>query len=792
MMIPRIPLIARIILGTAFAVFLGFGLARISFEVDILKLLPRDLPAVQGLLKLNTHFAQPEELILTVETGEPQQAVELAESLSAMLRQRPDLAQMVVSQPLWRERPQDLVELLSFTAINAPPAEFEQITDRLEPENARRRAAEAFEDLGWSLSPEEIARLSHDPFGLFESFTAQTHGNAPSDFGSPEGDYRLIYLKAPQGKAQYLELPGWVDAVWAAAREWRDAQQNPDSIKLGMTGEPVFIVEISRSMERDMKLSGAFTLLIVALLFFGVYRRLWPLWMMLLMLVGSFAIALGLAGYFLPHLTVLSVGFASILVGLNIDYAMITYNNWIAGSKNAQTLRREVAPGIAWAAGTTALAFFSLNISSIPGLAQLGTLVGLGVLCGAALMVLAFSRAVAWVDPAPGRQLWLDRVVTTRFLSIARTVALLWLVLAGGALLWRGLPPLSHSSSALQPRNSIAYATMERMQEKLSWGNSTAYNMLVTGDTAEEVAQRLRAANTQLSNFQRDGKLEAFLPLQVWPALDHQLANLPEAAEIAGREDDLRQILLDTGFSKKAFTVTDRVLEDWENWARSDIRPIWPEEPASRWLLRRVINRTETEVAAQGLVQTTLAQEDVADLAADLAVPGTFLAGWPLLGEVLTDFATREIALTLGVFTLILLVMLYLAFRDWRDVFAAALVLVLNALSLLGGMALLGLEWNFFNLGATLLLLGTSIDFSIHLLLGLRREGGAVLPMQHRVGNALMLCGVTTIIGFGSISFAQNQGLASLGQVCALGHFGNTLLSVFLLPPLRKALGLMR
>src|SRR5581483_9206041 len=46
----------------------------------------------------------------------------------------------------------------------------------------------------------------------------------------------------------------------------------------------------------------------------------------------------------------------------------------------------------------------------------------------------------------------------------------------------------------------------------------------------------------------------------------------------------------------------------------------------------------------------------------------------------------------------------------------------------------------------------------------------------------LLLCGATAIAGFGFLGLSSNAGMASLGQVCAVGIAGNMLISVFLLP----------
>src|SRR6185295_7414165 len=53
-------------------------------------------------------------------------------------------------------------------------------------------------------------------------------------------------------------------------------------------------------------------------------------------------------------------------------------------------IRRAIAPSIFWAAVTTIAAFLVLNFGGLPGLGQLGTLVGLGVALSACIMIFEF------------------------------------------------------------------------------------------------------------------------------------------------------------------------------------------------------------------------------------------------------------------------------------------------------------------------------------------------------------------------------------------------------------------
>jgi uncharacterized protein len=97
-------------------------------------------------------------------------------------------------------------------------------------------------------------------------------------------------------------------------------------------------------------------------------------------------------------------------------------------------------------------------------------------------------------------------------------------------------------------------------------------------------------------------------------------------------------------------------------------------------------------------------------------------------------------------------------------------------------MACFGWTWNMMNIMAVPLLLGMGVDFAIHMQLALRRYSGDVRFVRRSIGRALLLAGSTTVAGFGSLSFASNAGMASLGKVCGTGIACAMLIAVFLLP----------
>src|SRR3990172_6911608 len=149
-----------------FLIPLALGLARLRFDVDVLNLLPTDLPVVEGLKLYQRHFANANELILTVQSHDAETAETTARQLAVALRTQTNLVSRALWQPPWREHPEQMAELLALTWLKQPPEVFAQLAERLATDRVPGTLEAARNKLATSLSPETIARLGYDPLGL--------------------------------------------------------------------------------------------------------------------------------------------------------------------------------------------------------------------------------------------------------------------------------------------------------------------------------------------------------------------------------------------------------------------------------------------------------------------------------------------------------------------------------------------------------------------------------------------------------------------------------------------------
>jgi predicted exporter len=769
-----------IVLAIVAAVFVGAGISRISFNVDILKLLPTHLPQVEGLSLFIKHFAQPNELIVTLEADTPEAAEAAADRLAAHLATRPDLVKRAVARPPWENKPADLSELLAFLVLNQPPEKIRELTAGLAPDKAPATLQASLEKLTESISPQEVALLSYDPYNLagVVAESGLMSGAQQSEFSSADGKFRAIYVEAARPFANYKANIAWMKEIKQAV-----AQAGlPAGIQLGYTGEPAFVADISGTMEWDMQSSGIVTLLVIALIFWLCYRRLRPLRDLQAMLVLIFLLTLATAGLFLDQLTVIGVGCAAIMIGLSVDYGYFVYQRSLGHRGTVRELQRQCVQNIAWTASTTASVFFALNLSSLPGLSQLGNLVGIGVVIGAVVMLTIFAPLTMRFHRQQGERppSIIERVFESpRFLRFGAWFTLALIAALLGTLVVKGPPDVDFSARTLRPRKSEAYTALERLQARLI-DDRDLLSLVVVGKDEDEVLARLRRADAELAAAKAGGEVKSYrTALPIWPVAEHQRDNLPVLQPLAAELPRLKQAAIDAGFKDEALVLTEAILQQWAAWAVQP-PPIWPNNEASRWIFRRIASRGEGRLLAMGMVQPVAGHEDA--VASAVQGDGTYLVSWNQLGRELRRVIPQEFVRVITALAAIFIVIVSIGFRSVRAVLLFVVTTGLVLVCLAGAMSLLGMTWNFFNLAALLLLLGTGTDYSILLLLALQRNGGDAPAAQRELGLVICLCVLSASAGFGTISWANNVGLAQLGKTCALGLLIDALISLFLLP----------
>lgn len=768
---------------TAFAVIglllLAVGLSRLSFSADIFGLLPQELPVIKALSTYQKGFKREQELVISVAANSSRKALRAAENLATALEAE-GLAQQVIWQDPAEQSTEVLAELLALQWLNVAPQKLQQLAEQFQTQQAEQVLTQALEDSYEAIDPFEAAIGLSDPFGLAKLSNEDSLENSDNLMASNDGRFRVLYLTPPSANT---ELNQWVLAIKNWLPVWQQAFPN---IEVGIAGTPAFNQELGASLSSDMVKAVLGTLFLVGLLFAWAHRRLQPLLWLLTLLALVLATTVAIGGQLLGALNVISLGYAAILMGLAADYGLLLYQAHRSSEQATAATVKQVAPSILWAALTTSVAFLMVARGSLPGMAQLGLLVAIGIAV-AALFMLAFylwplRGGVGESDGKP--------VILRANTAYKITAALVLFSLL--SLAWR-LPGLNTDPKTLGPKQLDASRVQEAVDTALGRDDDSIFILFAAENkpgAAAAIQTNIDAVRAILRHAADNGIVSSYGLPNWWPNAANQTQNRPLMQQLSQRWPSLLEEAEALDYPVESMGLSTELMRQFALVAsNADIG--LPQQPGSAWLFGQVaaINIDEADAlpgyyaVAQLELHDAVTTQQRAELAREInALPNAQMAGWPfasesLLGAMQGDF----IAVALPMLALLLLV-LALAFRGIKEILFSLSALLLTVLSLSAVMALLGWQWNLMNMLALPLLVGVTVDYSIHTQLALQRFDGDLKRVYNHVGKAIALAGATTTIGFGSLMFANSEGLSGLGRVASVGVVLACVISVLLQP----------
>jgi len=766
----------RLRLITILLLVIGFsiaGLMKLRFETNILEVLPANHPSVEALKISQRHFDNDQQVVLLLQSETEEIYEEDIEELAAHLRERLSPAKVVYKSEL-EEDPSLFSEALAAIWRYAPPDDVQRMSIRLLDNAALKTHLDGVkEEIRASFDQQKSTMAAYDPLGFLQHPVIEEFIDSEMSFQSDDGKSRILLIQNPQPTGDYQKDALWLDEIRQSVRSWSGMEEL--GLDLGLTGGPVFNAEIGAGMEQDMSGTIMLTGVLVGLLFLLVQRHPGQLLMISLLLGLSFLITLGIGGWVFGTLNLVSVGFAAILLGLVVDYGVVIARESIGGISSTRSLRREISPGILWAAITTAIVFGLLTLSTFNGVRQLGGLIVIGLITGASVMLI-FMPGFIWRFPSKPAKLLLKAPF---FGSVAsRSVVGSCLLLAISVFAIKGEPDISFNFSMVQPSSSEAAATFEKIQQKFPAWSDRNLQMIASADSWEELRDAAGMARERLQKLKAEGVLLHFQwPVELIPVTEFEKTNEVALAEISGNREEIIGTLKSNGFSETGVAMDEMVLE-------SLARAAGPKDDhaLAENFLRQTADGT-CYLSGTIMVAELVTAENIG-LLAPLSSDRFNVTGWSMIQAVLQPSVKRDFYVIFLPATGALLLTLILVFRSLRDA-AISIAVLVTALALVNAfVAATGQAWNFLNGMAIPLIVGTGIDYSIHLIFALRRSDGDFGKVWNGVGKAICFCGVSTSIGFGSLLFASNEMLRSMGLLCSLGVLLTTFLSVLVIPGL--------
>lgn len=585
------------------------------------------------------------------------------------------------------------------------------------------------------------------------------------------------------------------------------------SIRVGYSGDLVTAVSEYQAINRDLTDVGLFGSVLIGGVVFLYYLRLRMVLVMLLTIAVGVAWTFGATQLVVGSLNVATGFLFTIIAGNGINFGIIYMARYLEARRLGDALEVALATAAreTWiptlTAGFAAAASYgSLGATDFRGFHDFGLIGGMGMLLcwlatfGVMPCLLTMAERLIPLDREFGGPLsWLRRKTKGGGVAFSRpfeflvaraprfvTVAGLILTAIGlvGTVQWLRSDPMEYDLRNL--RTDVSSRAEEIRLNKLGdeiTGHVGATGMAILVDRPEQVREltqvllaRRALAKKGQEPFERLHALQDFVPgdqAAKVPLLLRIRKRLLRAHEHGAISDENWQEIepmlppadlapfglaeLPEGLAR-AFTESDGT--------RGRIVYIEPTASASvddaHYLFRWADSYREARLADGSLIRGSGRAVIYADMWASIVhdVP---------IAVVLSFAAT--------------VLVVVLAFRGGRSSFAVLGSLWAGVFWMVGLLVLLKVKLNFLNFIALPITFGIGVDYSVNVMQRYVREGrGSALIAIRETGGAVILCSLTTILGYLALVRSTNFSVRSLGVAAFLGEICCLLASVLLLP----------
>jgi predicted RND superfamily exporter protein len=143
-----------------------------------------------------------------------------------------------------------------------------------------------------------------------------------------------------------------------------------------------------------------------------------------------------------------------------------------------------------------------------------------------------------------------------------------------------------------------------------------------------------------------------------------------------------------------------------------------------------------------------------------------------------------------GIMTILVVVVTFMRAKRGGRAIGLVLIALGMGLAWMGGIVwLAGLKLNFLNFIAIPITLGIGVDYSINMVHRWRLEGTGRLPTVVReTGGAIVLCSMTTVLGYTALMHSVNAAVRSFGLVAVIGELTCITSVMIVLPAILRVL----
>ena len=801
------------------AVLAVIGASRLHFDPDLLNLIPQNNREVNEFRKVLRDLGTLDNHVVILELPKGADVTtydSLVESIANGFRNSKRIEEVQYRIP----NPLDFVEIILPRALLfLTPEQVELVAQKLSDEGIRQSVSRNRTLLQTPQSFAVKQLVQYDPFNLapiflekFQSASGGFHIDASSGYYLSADHTMLLILAKPKHAAQDVPFAKALleEGSIIEARALKDFQKSNPGValpKISHTGGYQIAVGDADLIRGDIIINVLGSFFGVLGLFLYAFRRPAALLYGALPMALALALTFGIAGTVYGDLSSASAGFAALLAGLGIDFITVIYGRYVDERNRGATMAhglivaiRSTLPGVFIAAITTAATFYAFLATDFRGMTQLGFLTGTGVLfflaCTAlllpALIVLSERRAESRKAP----KLFLHSFGSGKLIDLSmrkpKATIWLWVVFAAICAVFATRLRFSDNIQDLRAKGNLGVLAQERVTKK--FGQSFEFMMyVIEGKTFDDVVLRTHAATRAIRPLVEDHTIASYQSIATFlPPREQQMAVIH--ALDAGRADRFNFDRINATFHA-ALAENGFRAEAYDDYMQMFAQTIAPKEPITlstfqsadvRTLTSRFVKQTKDGWMSVIYIYPTggkWPREVPPRLRALNDLPGGgILTGINLVSGTLRHIVKADATRSTIIGLVAVIIIMFISFRRLVPAALTFVPFIAGAVSMLGLMAIGGLEFNFMNIFVGLMIVGVGTDYAVYILQRYYEDPDHFPRAAHETGKAVVMAALTTIVGYGSFALSHYPGLRSIGYASFFGIFFSGLAAITLLP----------
>jgi hypothetical protein len=858
-----------------------YALHTLTLATSTRALLPRNEPYIERYVQYEREFGELDDLAIVVEAPSLPEATVYAGRLVRELKAarvpltrvayRIDPKQFEGRALLYlsldrlteiRERIFDYQEFMESFAVRPT---LDQLVDGVATQIANAFLG-GFLDLGLSESKgsldlrfvrDLVAQIStrldrpapyHSPWGALFA----VGGDSASAGYFLSDDQRLLFILAePESReGSFTGNRAAIEGVRAVVAGLEG--EFPD-VNVGVTGKPALsndeMTAAFDDSQRATYLAFGLTLGLLVLAFLRVGKPV----LMLAVLALSLCWSIGVTTLVVGHLSLFSVMFISIVIGIGIDYGiyfLFRYEEELFLGRNLKEALEITAarsgPGMLLGAVTAAGTFYVLMLTDFRGVQELGFISGTAILLAwlatmtalPAVLVVVDRRHAARPRGTVPRAIALESVhvpLVDRLTAYPRTVLACAAALAVASALALGWVEFDYNLLNLQADGT---ESVDWEKKILATSGRSGFAALSSADTLDELRRKQEAFRRLPTVSEVDSALLLIPdqqaekrkviadfapivgPVRVNRAIRLDLGRLLTALETLKRRFEIAANEAPAGDAQRELTRTAqdigrlviKVRQSDPDTATAALtllqRQVYRDFVTSFQRLQsnlnpRLVGLTDVPpeirrkfISDQGrfLLQIHPAvdiwdRDGAGRFVADLRAVDPQVTGTPIITH--EAILLMERAYKQGTVYAIVLVsgLTFLMLRRVRETLLALLPLGLGLVWTIGLMYVFDLKFNLGNVFGLPLILGAAAEYGLNIVIRFMegREHGGPLIARSTI-MAVLVNGLTTVVGFGSLMLAHHRGIFGLGLLLTLGTAASLIAALIVLPVLLRLL----